>query len=612
MFSFPVSIIFSKLSYTSAIIAMLMRVFFRNIYYIEIGSSDKSKVAKRLSRLGIFPLPIADLEKISTFADSDSDPQAYAWTFIDNSIGNVDFVVLQDLFPNVKNLDQKIRLELKDFIAHKLISTGNKLIFWNENYPTQKIFFLSFSLSDYGIPKFPPNCHKFIFPFPNIFDYVSALLKLAKSSLSKIKRIFDLKRKANTQTSYSFQWGNYLHGYVTHAGLTYGSMYTKNLYYSNTDPFFDSKNLVHFDYSGLDSPSHELPWWRLATAKKLKLKTIISLMTKLSLRLNRHIVSVRNLLLYIRLLILVLKFHAYIKDLSCFRNLKLAYIDYDILCPKALIMAFESVGVKTFAVEERFLSVYYNAVSVFVDRYFVASAENVQKNSESRNYLINKVSALGQYRTDQVFKEFSCKSIINQGSEFKEIILVLGCHSDTAWEDNQVSPHLNWKAQAHFLREIIDLAQEYQDYYFIIRYKIIDWYELPYFAEVHEKIEEMQNVKVSTEYSIPFYSYYLLKNSAFVIGKPSSILDESLSIGKPVLIHDYTHNIQSIIRETFDYLGSRILCHNFEELKDRFKLLIENDQSLKNEIKEVADKLYENLSDGKIKERLHSIIKAEF
>ncbi|PJZ36151.1 hypothetical protein CH354_15945 [Leptospira levettii] len=612
MFHFSFDIIFSELTYVSSIFALLIRIFFQKVYYVKLTSEKIESFANFLKKFGIIPLPIADLKTISTFADADSDPKGYAWAWLDKKLKHFEFEKLGNLFPNVKNLDEKVSIYLLDFVALKLTSLGSKLIFWHENYPDRKIIFISFSFDDLAIPKLPDNCLRLVIPIPGILSVFPFVLKVIFRIFSKLRSLVSFKPKlqGKFRPESHFDWGIYEHVYVTHSGLKYGSLYEKSLYYTETDPFFEPKNLVHFDYSGYNSPSEDLPWFKLTPAKKLGVKDVVFISLKLVFVLNFLSIKLSSLPLKIRILILALKFRAHRIDLGQFKQLKRAYIDYDILCPKSLILAFESYNILTIGVQERYISAYYKSTTVILDQYLISSNESRLVMERSRNYLFAKSFPVGQYRTDEFFRKFPNISNEDSVGIYKKRILVLGFHSDMTWIESQVNPLLNWQAQEHFLDEIMTLASEFKDSLFTLRYKLIDWLELPFFSQIKNRLKEFQNIKISKEYGISFYSYYLVKNSDIVIGKHTSLLDEAISIGKPTLVHDYSHNIKSVICDTFDYFGSRVICKNFDSFKERFRLLVEDDIDLKREIKEISTKLYGGLSDGNVKERIHSTIKS--
>ena len=78
-----------------------------------------------------------------------------------------------------------------------------------------------------------------------------------------------------------------------------------------------------------------------------------------------------------------------------------------------------------------------------------------------------------------------------------------------------------------------------------------------------------------------------------VIAKHTSIGDECLTKGIPVLFYEYTHNMKDIQSDAFDYSPSKIMCYNFEQLSKKSEsLLFNNESKLKNEILKLNKTIY--------------------
>src|SRR5207247_1114874 len=97
-------------------------------------------------------------------------------------------------------------------------------------------------------------------------------------------------------------------------------------------------------------------------------------------------------------------------------------------------------------------------------------------------------------------------------------------------------------AHEHFLRDMLRMAADIPSAFIVCRFKYADWTLLPRFATIVAEIESRENLTISTEYDKPFFSYGLCAHSDLVIAKPTSLADECLAVGIPVLFHDYTHN----------------------------------------------------------------------
>ena len=117
-----------------------------------------------------------------------------------------------------------------------------------------------------------------------------------------------------------------------------------------------------------------------------------------------------------------------------------------------------------------------------------------------------------------------------------------------------------------------------------------------------EKLNNCENIVISDKYAA-FYAYRLCAHADLVIAKPTSIADECLSKEVPVLFHDYTHNMQKIVSDIFDYSQSNLLCHNFHDLFTRSQSILSGKNSkLVEEVKALNNKFYITEHKGKVKD----------
>ena len=93
--------------------------------------------------------------------------------------------------------------------------------------------------------------------------------------------------------------------------------------------------------------------------------------------------------------------------------------------------------------------------------------------------------------------------------------------------------------------------------------------------------------------------------SDLVIAKHTSLADECLSTGIPVLFNDYTHNQKKIQCNVPNYLPPELICYNFKELLETSKSLLFNSSSkLKNEITKLNKTIYYVKEKGNIKNKI--------
>ena len=164
----------------------------------------------------------------------------------------------------------------------------------------------------------------------------------------------------------------------------------------------------------------------------------------------------------------------YCEIIKKFKNLKIAIIDYDHLCPKTLILALEKNNIKTVATQERFITIFYKSYcSVLLDTYYASSEYTAKIIKNSKYHDIKNVIPMGQYRSDYIslYKNKTFPEEISKAKENgKKILIVLGNHSSNRVIASS-NPTSNWSAQIAFLEDCIRLAQNLNNTYIILRYK---------------------------------------------------------------------------------------------------------------------------------------------
>ena len=137
---------------------------------------------------------------------------------------------------------------------------------------------------------------------------------------------------------------------------------------------------------------------------------------------------------------------------------------------------------------------------------------------------------------------------------------------------------------------MIALSQKLENTFIVLRYKIINWVENEYFKKTFDKIHHCENIILSNNYEEDYYSYKLCAHADLIIAKATSIADECLSVGIPVLFHEYT---QKIISNIPNYLPQELMCYNFEELYQKSKTILFSDHSeLEEKVKKVNKTIY--------------------
>jgi hypothetical protein len=215
---------------------------------------------------------------------------------------------------------------------------------------------------------------------------------------------------------------------------------------------------------------------------------------------------------------------------------------------------------------------------------------------------------MGQYRSDYISlykNEIIPEEISKAKNSGKKILLVFGNHSSEHWFESYTSPLINWTAQNNFLEDCIKLSKKLNNTYIILRYKSLNWLTNKYFKNILNKINNCENIIISNNYKEYYYSYKLCANADLVIAKHTSIADECLSKGIPVLFHEYTHNMKKLILNPPNYLPSQLICNNFEDLFQKSESILFSDSSkIREEVKKLNKTIYHVSEKGNIKNKI--------
>jgi len=611
-------IIFGYISGWQVPILKLLKYLKFSVYYIHINTSinKKEEIAADLKSNKIYPLPI-ELEKEilpeAGFSTLWTDPNEFTYKKNLKLVPDSILEKYSNLFSKDRKCSKKLRLLIQDFIYSRQLSVSSKLFTWSSLHSKEKIIYVSFKFRCFYMSDTADNIYKIIIPF-DLINYFTRVLKI-KSIFLLLKKIKITGGNVHSLNKIFFnKFENKNIAYIIHKGLLYGSskdgkMFEKSLYYSDEkESFLNKNNILHLDYENFISPQENLNWLCINKVQVPKinsfLKTVLAAFK--TLYLIRSWATFLGWLLCIQKYSVFLKYFEIIKN---FKNLKIAIIDYDVLCPKTLLLALEMNNVKTVATQERFMHIFCKSyANVTVDTYYVTSkfAANYLKDSKYND--IKNLIPVGIHRSDylSLYKNNNIpKEIFKPKNDGKKILVVLGYDPPLEWFESYTSFHLNWTSQISFLEDIIKLSINLKDTHIVVRYKSLKWQKIKYFKKIIEKINNYENIILSSNFKESFYSYKLCANADLVIAKHTSLADECLSVGIPVLFYDYTHNMKQIISSSFDYSPSRLICNNFEDLLEKSKsLLFKNPSELKDGISELNNTIYDLDEKGNIKKRI--------
>lgn len=122
-----------------------------------------------------------------------------------------------------------------------------------------------------------------------------------------------------------------------------------------------------------------------------------------------------------------------------------------------------------------------------------------------------------------------------RNSETKKTVLVLDFHTNPNPLDDAFNPFFNWESNKAFYQDILRLAAIHPKVKFIIRGKDDAWCSVPFFKGVVAQVEATPNVEVNREYDEVNVSYKLAATADLIIARQTSLGDEAMAAGIPVL-----------------------------------------------------------------------------
>ena len=612
-------IIFATLPACFDFLARILGRFGCRVFYLGLLSPGQSVQAESrraivLREAGIMPLPLENLPRLTGVLESLSDPERKLQDRTNQIAPARLLAVFAGLYPNNADVARKLRIAVQSMSAGQVLTVG-QVNCWARAHQGRNHLLIYPSVRGLLVFGLVSNVRLLVVPVSLLVEPLIAaaqvVRKIFRSMLSPPARnehhVVTTRLDAGVVQTYRA-------AFVTHAGLSYGNLFQKTLFYSDrADSELHPSKLLHFDYCGIPCPSEKIRWVSLGSERQALKEGLYHALVGIV----RGAVGVRSFSQIVGLLLLArfyAIFMAYSRKLEACPDLKVALIDYEVLCPKALLIAFESRSIKTVATQERFIGGFYEIAGTIVNSYLCGSEYVAEFMKKSSTYFVDHYVPVGQYKSDHLLAArlssppLALQAPITQG---RKIITALGFHTHMDWYSSQSDPWLNWTAHRNFLEDMIRLSRDIPNIFIIIRYKAVDWLSLPIFSEVVQEIESSENVVISKDYEKSFVSYDLCANSHLVIAKHTSLGDECLAVGIPVLFHEYTHNAMRLVAHAFDYSPTRIMCFNYQELLERVKIILSGDpHAMTPDYEYLKLVVYGGLGDGKVQERIHAHIES--
>jgi hypothetical protein len=156
--------------------------------------------------------------------------------------------------------------------------------------------------------------------------------------------------------------------------------------------------------------------------------------------------------------------------------------------------------------------------------------------------------------------------------------LVLDYHSSIDPIDNAKHFDASWESNKLFYHTILNLAQANSKCVFIIRSKNNAWRTIPTFSEIEQLLVNSPNIVLDNNYDVKDRSYMLAAMADIVVARYTSLCDQCLANGIPVLVFEPLSNGEPTIAKWHDYWPYPILVNNLEELHSRFSSFVQGEE----------------------------------
>ena len=461
-----------------------------------------------------------------------------------------------------------ISLENKIFHAQHEAIESKLYIYIKKNF-RNKTFYIPSSQNSLLIMKEIKNDKlKIISLSVFIKIFFSNLMTIFKMSLKK-------KKSANIKENFNLENIKTEIGYFPHGGLKYGNFFKKTYFYQKSkDSILHKDNIDTISFNKFDKISKRFfSFYRLENTElgnmpiKINLKKIY-LFSAFFLKNKKFVFKNRILLFKIlfELYLSINKFNNFFKK----KKYKYLFFDNDSIIPSGFLLSANINHIKTISIQDRLISYMYNH-KCFFDLYLLAGKE-FQKILTSK-YDVSNYKTLGLTRVNLIKKSPS-KKIEKYLNNEKGIITCLMLTPNSYWR-TQINGEdgTSIKSSLDFCEKIVKLAKNFHNYNFIIKFKILDESNDHFFINsINKIISSSQNIYF--DYNKDVSSANLVAHSKLVIGKYSTILDESLASGIDVLVDDEENFISSF---SFFKTNRFHIIKNFDDLLFYSKNLLNRD-----------------------------------
>ena len=271
---------------------------------------------------------------------------------------------------------------------------------------------------------------------------------------------------------------------------------------------------------------------------------------------------------------------------------------YDILFPQTLAVACRLKKINLVAVQERIIATAIDT-QFLLDKYFITGPQS-KKDLENRLDQKMEVIETGLIKIKQNLEE--AKEIkIDPSNSFKLKCLVMDYHSVSDWYANGRNYIFNWKKNLNFYKVIFSLAKSNKEIFFLIKSKNYLWVKMDFFKDIVNDLKSLENVKILTDTN-DWTPSNCIKNTDFGVVLMTSLADEMIASGKPVIIYEPDDFPSCYL----DY-GSDFISKDLEDLNYKVGIIKSNLKSYNEKINLIREKFYKKFDSNFFYEQIQKL-----
>lgn len=574
-----------KINFINIFFIIILKIFFKRIFFFNSSVNLRSKTFFYfLKKINIIWVSYEDFyaknhtiikRQAITFSKSlkiELTEKLWIDNFEDNFFSKNQFSMLIN---NLLLSFSEKYFEFKKF-AEEYVDEGQKIfLFMNNNFVTRRIF---------------KNTR---FVNLNIFDF-TFLKFFIKSPKFFLKKKYLKKNKFNNFRKKVKEFKNFKVIFFPHKGINPGYL-IKDYYYSKKNTFLNSNNILHVEWNLNEVDDHSKRYYEDNNIPVIEWGEIKSdsiskfILNKKYILFFFKIILKCGIILSFSIILEILKTIIAKNKITRFKEVNIFLVGYEYLFPTYLNIAIKSANKKIITVRDRRLLDKLGFESNY-DTYFTTYRSNLPNaecigNIRLRNFSMDKKTNLQNDKKE--LKKINCLVLVDPSSE--------------DWYTNGRYLRHNWKNNNKCLEDILSVSKRKKEINFFIKCKNNKWETLKIFSKTLSEIKESNNIEILNNHQWP--PDKCIKYFDFAIGRYTSLMDDLVFLGKPVIVFDddlYPFDYLNINRELF--------AKDQKELINKIEELLSNPDSYIGKMNEWKEEVNSIFNKDKFEKKLISFL----